>query len=75
MSKHDKALARLLSKPVDFAWSELHSLMNSLGFELRTTGGSGRKFIDSKPVRPCSCTSHIHRASSRPTKYELLFNF
>jgi hypothetical protein len=34
MSKHEKALQRLLSKPADFTWSELASLMASLGYEM-----------------------------------------
>ncbi len=45
MSRLEKSLSRLLSKPTDFTWHELVTLMNALGFELRTTGGSGRKFI------------------------------
>jgi predicted HicB family RNase H-like nuclease len=45
MSKLEKSMSRLLSKPIDFSWQELVTLMNALGFELRTTGGSGRKFI------------------------------
>jgi predicted RNA binding protein YcfA (HicA-like mRNA interferase family) len=44
MSKHSKLLARLTSKPKDFHWTELISLMAAFGYELRTTGGSGRKF-------------------------------
>ena len=45
MSKLEKSMSRLLSKPTDFSWQELVTLMNALDFELRTTGGSGRKFI------------------------------
>jgi predicted RNA binding protein YcfA (HicA-like mRNA interferase family) len=45
MSKLEKSLGRLLSRPTDFTWRELITLMNALGFELRTIGGSGRKFI------------------------------
>jgi predicted RNA binding protein YcfA (HicA-like mRNA interferase family) len=45
MSTFEKSMSRLLSKPTDFSWQELITLMNALGFELRTTGGSGRKFI------------------------------
>jgi hypothetical protein len=47
MSKHEKAVQRLLSKPADFTWSELMSLMESFGYEMKVTGGSGRKFIHS----------------------------
>ena len=41
-----KAIERLLAKPVDYTWDELLSLMIALGYELRTSGGSGRKFFD-----------------------------
>jgi hypothetical protein len=46
LSKLQKAVTRILAKPVDYTWDELLSLMIALGFELRTTGGSGRKFFD-----------------------------
>lgn len=46
MSKLEKAVARLLGKPTDFTWDELVTLMTSLGYELRTSGGSGRKFLE-----------------------------
>ena len=45
MSKQDKALERLLARPKDFSWTELLPLMRSFGYELKTTGGSGRKFV------------------------------
>ncbi|MHB1700351.1 MAG: type II toxin-antitoxin system HicA family toxin [Acidobacteriaceae bacterium] len=45
MSKLRKAADRLLSKPTDFAWAELIALMEVFGYELKTAGGSGRKFI------------------------------
>lgn len=45
MSKRKKALDRLLSKPNDYEWDELALLMESFGYELKTSGGSGRKFI------------------------------
>jgi hypothetical protein len=45
VSKLRKAIERLLSKPVDYTWDELLSLMISLGFELRTAGGSSRKAL------------------------------
>jgi hypothetical protein len=46
VSRLMKAVARLLAKPVDYTWDELLSLMIALGYELRTSGGSGRKFFD-----------------------------
>ena len=45
MSRHQKAVERLLAKPKDFAWGELKLLMEMFGYELKMTGGSGRKFI------------------------------
>jgi len=47
MPKRDKALQRLLSGPSDFTWSELISVMEALGYQLRTVGGSSRKFMRS----------------------------
>jgi hypothetical protein len=46
LSKLQKAVTRLLARPADYTWDELLSLMVALGFELRTSGGSGRKFYD-----------------------------
>jgi predicted RNA binding protein YcfA (HicA-like mRNA interferase family) len=48
MSKHAKLLRRLFSKPKDFTWSEVISLMEALGYSLKVTGGSHRKFIHSE---------------------------
>ena len=45
MSKHEKALRRLASKPKDYSWQELVGLMTGLGFNLEKAGGSGRKFV------------------------------
>lgn len=45
MSKQEKLLARLKSKPKDFTWDELVAVMTACGYELKTTGGSRRKFI------------------------------
>jgi hypothetical protein len=50
MSKREKLLKRLLSKPSDFEWSELEAVMEIFGFELRKTGGSGRKFVRPEAV-------------------------
>lgn len=47
MSQHSKLLKRFLSKPTDFSWAELVSLLRHLGFDLipDKSGSSGRKFI------------------------------
>ena len=47
MSKLQEAVARLVTKPADCNGDELLSLMIALGYELRTAGGSSRKFFDS----------------------------
>lgn len=49
MSKKDKALQRLLSRPKDYTWDELVKLLKQFGYtELKNgkTGGSRRKFSD-----------------------------
>ncbi|MFY2510454.1 type II toxin-antitoxin system HicA family toxin [Vibrio pectenicida] len=48
MSKHDKLLNRLLSKPKDFTWDELNKLLSSFDYELSNGKGSRRKFIHRK---------------------------
>ncbi len=48
MSKRQKLLERLKKKPSDFTWDELVTVMNGFGYEVRTTGGSSRKFIHSE---------------------------
>lgn len=45
MAKIEKLLRRLASKPADFEWSEFKTIMEHFGFELKTAGGAGRKFI------------------------------
>jgi hypothetical protein len=46
MSKEQKALDRLVSRPTDYEWRELESLMTSFGYRLeKAGGGSSRKFI------------------------------
>jgi hypothetical protein len=64
MSKLQKSVARLLARPVDYTWDELMSLMNALGYELRTAGGSSRKFFD--PAT--SATFFMHEPPSKILK-------
>ena len=46
MSKKDKLIDRLLSKPKDFTFNEMVSLLSYFGYELKQAGiGSGVKFI------------------------------
>ncbi|HIF9111639.1 hypothetical protein UB37_19660 [Photobacterium iliopiscarium] len=50
MGKQEKLEAKLLTRPKDFTWSELESLLGRLGFDLIKGKGSRRKFYhkDSK---------------------------
>lgn len=51
MSKINKLLKRFLSKPKDFTWDELVTLLKHYGYEefvVGKTGGSRRKFIDNE---------------------------
>lgn len=45
MSKSQKIVERLLSRPSDFEWRERKLVMETFGYDLKKTGGSGRKFI------------------------------
>ena len=46
MSQKDKLIARLLSKPKDFTFNEMVSLLSYFGYSLKQGGtGSGVKFI------------------------------
>jgi HicA toxin of bacterial toxin-antitoxin, len=44
MSQKDKLLDRLKSRPRDFQWSELETLLGGFGYELERGSGSRRKF-------------------------------
>jgi hypothetical protein len=47
MSKHDKLVKRFLSRPVDFTWNELTSLLGGFGYvpaKAGKTGGSRVRF-------------------------------
>jgi predicted RNA binding protein YcfA (HicA-like mRNA interferase family) len=53
MTRKDKLIKRLLSKPKDFTWNELTSLLAGLGFEEVKTGktsGSRRRFINANSM-------------------------
>ena len=48
MSKLEKLIARIKSKPKDFTWKETTTLMSTYGYELKSggkTGGSRRAFV------------------------------
>jgi hypothetical protein len=48
MSKREKLIQRFSSKPVDFSWGELKSLLEGFGYSLGDggkTGGSRVKFL------------------------------
>ena len=49
MSKVEKLIEKLKSKPKDFTWDEMIKVLNCFGFEQMAqgkTGGSRRKFIN-----------------------------
>ncbi len=48
MSRHDKLIKRFLTRPADFTWDELATLLAGFGYVLVTagkTGGSRVRFI------------------------------
>lgn len=51
MSRQEKLLERLQSKPKDFSWAELGTLLRRLGYREVKGKGSRRKFVhDSAPA-------------------------
>jgi len=48
MGRKEKLKAKLLTKPKNFTWLELKSLLGHLGFELINGKGSRRKFFNKK---------------------------
>ena len=48
MSRIQKALDRLRSKPADFNWHELELVMRHFGYQLIQGTGSRRKFIHAR---------------------------
>jgi hypothetical protein len=47
--KHEKLLSRLFSKPKDFRWGKLTTLLNSLGYKKLECDGSRVKFYRASP--------------------------
>jgi hypothetical protein len=45
VSKKQKLLDKLRSKPVDFTWGEAESLMKACNFRLHKNNGSARMFL------------------------------
>jgi predicted RNA binding protein YcfA (HicA-like mRNA interferase family) len=45
LSKIEKLIARLRSRPKDFTWQELQKVLAHYGYEEMTGSGSRRKFI------------------------------
>lgn len=48
MSTREKLLGRLFSRPKDFEWSELRTLLTGYGYEEITGSGSRVKFVHSE---------------------------
>lgn len=46
MSKIEKLIQKLLSKPKDFTWAELQKVLKHYGYEEQSGSGSRRKFIN-----------------------------
>ncbi len=46
MSRKEKLLARFLSKPTDFTWEELTSLLTNLGYRVSQGNGARVRFMD-----------------------------
>lgn len=68
MTRKDKLIRRLLSKPKDFTWDELKTLLAGLEFEevkVGKTGGSRRRFVNSSGVVISLHEPHPHNTLKR----------
>lgn len=63
MSKFLKALDRLKSKPKDFTWKELQTIMGHFGYEELKKGGLARKFVH----REKKVVVSLHEPHPNPT--------
>lgn len=64
MSQFNKLVARFKSVPTDFAWNEMVTLLEGLGYTMKApgkTGGSRRSF-----THPKASNIHLHKPHSRP---------
>ena len=62
MSKFEKALIRLKSRPRDFTWAELQRIMAHFGYEEVVGDGSRRKFNNSRT----NVSISLHQPHPRP---------
>lgn len=63
MTRQEKLIKRLLSKPKDFTWNELTKLLLGFGFEevkAGKTGGSRRRFVSLDGVAIALHKPHPH---------------
>ncbi|HXB41606.1 MAG TPA: type II toxin-antitoxin system HicA family toxin [Bacteroidia bacterium] len=56
MSQFEKLLRRLLSRPKDFTWNEVVSLLRKLGYEEQGGTSSRKRFVNSQKD-----VIHLHR--------------
>lgn len=64
MAQFGKLVARFKSVPADFAWNEMVTLLEGLGYTMKApgkTGGSRRTF-----THPTASNIHLHKPHSRP---------
>jgi len=65
VSKRERRLQRLLSRPRDLSWEELTAVLSDFGYEARSsaTRGSARTFVNSlQPSAPIK----LHEPHPRP---------
>lgn len=62
MSRIEKTLDRLRSRPADFTWGELELVMRHFGYQLIKGSGSRRKFIS----RASGVIISLHQPHPKP---------
>lgn len=77
MSKVEKLIEKLKSRPKDFTWDEMLKVLNYFGFEQLAqgkTGGSRRKFVNRKS-RLLVYTNHIHKKVLKLYQLDIIINY
>lgn len=64
MTKRDKLIERLLSKPKDFTWDELAKVLNGLGYKQVSAGKTGGSRV--RFVHPSYPPVILHRPHPKP---------
>jgi hypothetical protein len=74
VGRKDKLIARLMTRPKDFTWSEACSVMSGSGFKLTNRAGSRRLFTHVESKLKVSMHEPHSRSNLLPYELDLLID-